>query len=185
MPAAPAVASVVSEGETVSDTEPDSSGGSLVDRVKGTAKNLAGTLTGNEDLKQEGELHQAKAGAAETAADLQALAAREQEKAELIARELQIDTERRRLAAEAAAEARQQQTEIERTAAEQRIAADTKRREAAVDQQTDAQRDALDRQGRRAATERQEVEQNAAQLEAQAAEAERAATVLDATNEEL
>src|SRR4051812_23686897 len=70
----------------VSAHDPGTTGG-LADRVKGVAKTLAGTVTGNEDLKREGELHHEKVEAAETAAELEATAEREQAKAELTARE--------------------------------------------------------------------------------------------------
>src|SRR3954467_4691640 len=122
---------------TVSEHDSGVTGG-FVDRVKGTAKTVAGTITGNEDLKREGELHQEKADAAETATHLEATAEREQAKAELTAREREIEIERRRVEAETAAETREQQVERERIAEEARIAAQTNAQEAAVDQQTAA-----------------------------------------------
>src|SRR3954447_7314218 len=145
---------------TVSEHDSGTTGG-FVDRVKGTAKTVAGTITGNEDLKREGELHQEKADATENAAHLEATAEREQAQAELTAREREIEIERRRVQAEVAAETREQQVERERVAEEARIAAQANAQETAIDQQADAREQALDRKERQAAAERVAAEQRA------------------------
>ena len=41
----------------MSETDAGVTRGGLVDRVKGTAKQVAGAITGNDDLNREGELH--------------------------------------------------------------------------------------------------------------------------------
>src|SRR3954467_3147502 len=169
---------------TVSEHDSGATGG-FVDRVKGTAKTLAGTITGNEDLKREGALHHEKADATETAAHLEATAAREQAKAELTAREREIEVERHRVVSEAAAETREQQAEHERVLEEAKIAARTDAQEAAVDQQAAAREQALNREERQAAAERVAAEGRAEQLKAQAANAERTAAALDSTAEEI
>lgn len=169
----------------MSDAESTTSGDGRIDRLKGTVKQVAGTITGNDELKREGELHHHRADAAKDAVRLMAAADREQDQAEVIAREQEIDIERARLEAETGAETREQQIEHERLAEEQRVAADEQRREAAVEQQAIAQQEALDRQERQVAVERADAERHASQLQAEAAEAARTAAQLDSASEEI
>ena len=61
-------------------------GGGLADRIKGTVKQAAGAVLGNEDLKREGELHHDKVDAAKTAKEAAAKAAQEHTEAELTTR---------------------------------------------------------------------------------------------------
>src|SRR6185437_10450154 len=98
----------------MSDVDPATKVGSVVDRLKGTAKQVAGTVTGDDDLTREGELHKEKARTAVEAAKAGATAEREQAKAQVVAREMEIEVERERLQAEATAEQRAQRAEIER-----------------------------------------------------------------------
>ena len=44
---------------------------SVTERLKGTAKSVAGVVLGNDDLKHEGELHKDKAEAATEAVKLE------------------------------------------------------------------------------------------------------------------
>jgi uncharacterized protein YjbJ (UPF0337 family) len=81
--------------------------GPLVERVKGTVKQVAGAATGNDDLKREGQLHHDKADAVTESAALEAQAEQEQAAADITAREreieIEIEIERERLAAATAA----------------------------------------------------------------------------------
>ncbi len=162
------------------DADPGATAG-LVERLKGTAKSVAGTLTGNDDLKREGELHHEKVAAAETAAELQAAAAREQAKADLVSREREIEIERQRVAAQAAADLREQDLERERDAEQQRVATESQRQLSTAEQQHAARQAELDRQEWSAATERADAQQRIAHLQADAARAEQTAAALDPT----
>src|SRR3954471_3690037 len=104
----------------MSDVDPVTKVGSVVDRLKGTVKEAAGTVTGNDELVREGELHKEKADTAVEAAKAEAEAEREQAKAELVGREKEIEVERQRLQAETAAEQRQHQAEADPHAAQAR-----------------------------------------------------------------
>lgn len=157
----------------------------LVDRMKGTAKQVAGAVTGNDDLRREGELHHDRAEALADAADLEADAAREQAAAELAEQERAITVERQRLAAEATAEARAAQVDRDRAAEEQRIAEDTRQREAAVEKDEASQLAGAARVEHLAEAERVESEQHAAELEDRAARAKAAAAALDDASEEI
>jgi uncharacterized protein YjbJ (UPF0337 family) len=64
----------------------DESKGCLADRVVGKAKAWAGAAVGNDDLRREGQLKQAKAEAADEAAESEELAAQRQAEAEVVAR---------------------------------------------------------------------------------------------------
>src|SRR4051794_32990500 len=88
----------------------------FVERIKGAAKRAAGSITGNELLTKEGELHEQKAEALQEAEMLDAEATQQHEEAELAARERELAAEEQRLAAEAAADARATRIEQEREA---------------------------------------------------------------------
>src|SRR5438309_4494457 len=108
----------------MSDVDPATKVGSVVERLKGSAKQVAGNVNGNRDLTHEGELHKEKAETAVEAAKAEAEAEREQAKAQVVTREKEIEAERERLQAETAAEQREQQAELARARAEQHIAAE-------------------------------------------------------------
>lgn len=92
--------------------------GGLADRVKGTAKSIAGSLTGNHDLQREGALHHERVDASVDAARLEATAHREKAKADIAAREARLDIESKRATAETTADAREQRIEHDRAVAE-------------------------------------------------------------------
>jgi uncharacterized protein YjbJ (UPF0337 family) len=169
----------------VSEQNPGSPGGGLMDRVKGTMKQVAGTVLGDDDLKREGELHHDKVEKANEAKDAAAKAAQEQTEADLVTREREIEIERQRIAAETAADARADQIERERAVEEQRIAAQTAQQEAAVERSKEAQQAAASQQVRDAAKQRLDAERRAADLEAEAKRSEQAAAVLDNATEEI
>jgi uncharacterized protein YjbJ (UPF0337 family) len=169
----------------VSESSYTSPAGGLVDRVKGTVKQVAGTVLGNDDLKREGELHHDKVDAANVAKEAAAKAAQEHTEAELVTREREIEVERQRIAADTATDARQQQIEREKAAEEARIAAETARRESAVEQQKVAEQSAATKLQQVAAKDRIEAERRAIDLEAEAKRSERAADVLDTAAEEI
>ncbi len=78
-----------------------------VDKMAGKAKQLAGAVTGNDELKHEGQLHEQKADAAREAQRLSAGAETEQAHAEVTAEQGEIEVGRQRLAAEETSEARE------------------------------------------------------------------------------
>src|ERR671910_684027 len=99
----------------------NASGGGLVDRLKGKAKEVAGSLLNDKQLEREGELHEEKADAAQAAKRREAEAAHERREADLVAQERDLKVEEQRLAAEETAEAREAAIERERAEEKQRI----------------------------------------------------------------
>src|SRR5690349_16864920 len=95
--------------------------GAFVERVRGKAMQVAGSVTRNEELKHEGELHEDKADDLNDAAELDAQAGQERARAEIAAREAELAAEEQRLAAEESAEIRELRVERERREAETRI----------------------------------------------------------------
>jgi uncharacterized protein YjbJ (UPF0337 family) len=169
----------------VSEPDQEAPVGGLIDRVKGTAKQVAGAVTGNEDLKREGQLHHEKVDAVHDAAERAKTAEREQAAAELTAREKEIAVEQQRLAADTAAVAREDQAEHDRAVAEQKIEAETAQREAGIERQKQVQLDTAARSEQHAAAERTEASEQAAKLEAEAARAKQTADALDKAAEEI
>ena len=68
----------------------DTEGSSLVERVKGKAKGLAGSVLGDRALQHEGALHEDKADAIDDAERLEADAAQQAEEAALAEREREL-----------------------------------------------------------------------------------------------
>jgi uncharacterized protein YjbJ (UPF0337 family) len=163
----------------MSERIPGAAGGGLVDRVVGKAKQAAGAVLGNDDLRREGALHEQKAAAAQQARELTFDADREQQRADLTGREREVEVERQRLLTEAAADRRQQEITQSETRAKASVDAEALRQEVAVEQQAAAQETAVDRAESRAVRERLAAEQQARTTEAQAAAAHRTADVLD------
>ena len=77
----------------------------LAERVKGAAKRLAGTVTGNDTLRREGELHEKKAADLDAAAQLEAEAAQHEREGDFRKREQRLHTEQAELTTEAVVEA--------------------------------------------------------------------------------
>jgi uncharacterized protein YjbJ (UPF0337 family) len=127
-------------------------------RVAGAAKQAAGALTDNQDLRAEGELQQEKADAAKQAKRADEFAEQKRAEAEATAREEELRVERERLAAEDATAAREQRAEQDRQAEQQQAARDTTVRKQATEQvaqvrEQDLRRDEVDAVHERAAAE--------------------------------
>src|SRR3954453_12067119 len=164
---------------TMSERIPGAAAGGLVDQVVGKAKQAAGAVLGNDDLRREGELHEDRADAAKQAAELATEAEREEQRAQLTEREREGEVERQRLQPEAAAARQQQQIEQSEAAAKAAVEADAVRKEVAVEQQAAAQEAVVDRVETQAVRERLPPQRGTAQIEAQADAARRTADVLD------
>ena len=67
----------------------------FMDRVKGKAKEIVGSVTGNDDLVDEGRLHEQKADAEQTAQKEAAAAAQTTAEAELVGKERELAAEPR------------------------------------------------------------------------------------------
>lgn len=119
-------------------------GGSIVDKVKGKAKEAVGTVIGDDQLVAEGKLHEAKAAAADDAVELSQTAAQKQAEADLTAREKDTAAELKRVSAEAdaaAAEKTIQSAKQSREAQAARDAATAKANVAATKRNRVAQSD--------------------------------------------
>src|SRR3954463_1326261 len=108
----------------MSERIPGAAAGGLVDQVVGKAKQAAGAVLGNDDLRREGELHEDRADAAKQAAELATEAEREEQRAELTGRGGGGGCERRRRQAEEAPDRQQQQIEQSEAAAKAAVEAD-------------------------------------------------------------
>jgi uncharacterized protein YjbJ (UPF0337 family) len=164
---------------TMSQRIPGTAAGGLIDKAVGKAKQAAGAVLGNDDLRREGVLHEQKAAAAKQATELTAEAEREQQRADLTGRQRETEVERQRLLTEAATDRRQQQIEQSEATAKASVEAQTVRKEVAVEQQAAAQEAAIDRAETQAVRERLAAEQDATALDAQAEADRRTADVLD------
>jgi uncharacterized protein YjbJ (UPF0337 family) len=158
--------------------------GGLTDRIKGTVKQVAGTVLGNEGLKREGVLHHEKVDAAKASVQAEAEATREHAEAKLNTREREIEIERQRIGAETAADSRVDEIERSRAVEERQIVTEAAQREAAVERTKTAEQSAAAQQERAAAHQRLQAGRRASELEAEAKRAEMAADVLDTAAEE-
>jgi uncharacterized protein YjbJ (UPF0337 family) len=156
--------------------------GNVTDRLLGKVKEVAGKVVGNEDLQEEGLLHQDKADAQDRAAREAAAAQVRGEHAEIVARERELEAERTRLAAERAAVAERDRLDRERAVAEQRVEADHARREQTVDRAAEVQEAAVDEAEAAAVRERMAAEAAARAADAAAERARERAAALDPTD---
>jgi uncharacterized protein YjbJ (UPF0337 family) len=153
--------------------------GGVFDRLKGKAKQVAGSVLENEQLEREGELHEEKADAAQEAKRREAEASQEREEADLVARERDLKIEEQRIAADETAEAREDAVERERAEKQQRIEREH------VERKADAARDERARQAQitadeqQAARERAQTRREASQAENEAEQARSTAETLD------
>jgi uncharacterized protein YjbJ (UPF0337 family) len=162
-------------------TPPEDRG--LLDRVAGKAKEIAGGVLGNNDLRDEGRLQQAKVEAGAEARDAAEAAERQAAKADLTTRERELEVERHRIAAEEAEAVEREQLERQRALAHANVEREAQLREAAVERQAEAQQAAIDRKEAGALADRLDAEAAARQTEQQAEQAKRTAAALDnATN---
>jgi len=160
-------------------TPPTDDGSSLVERVKGKAKGLAGAALGDSNLEREGQLHEQKADALDDADRLEGQAEQAQTDADLAARTHEIEVERRRLADEEAEARRTDELAQKREQDEARIEAQADRREQAVEAQADATEKAAAREQLEATRERSEELDAAGSLTDEAERARAQADALD------
>jgi uncharacterized protein YjbJ (UPF0337 family) len=153
--------------------------GNFVERLKGKAKQVVGSVTGNAELKHEGALHERKADAVDDAARLDALAEQERAHADITARERELAAEEQRLAAEESAELREARLERERRETEARIEREHDEREMVVERRQEAQQALVDADEARAAAARGEQLRTAAEITKETDEARSTAKVLD------
>ena len=158
-------------------SEPSRSG--LVERLKGAAKRAAGSMTGNDQLTREGELHEQKADAMQEAEVLDAEAKQQREEAELAARERELAAHEQRLAAENAADARSVRDEEARRAELERVEREHAARETSVEQEARRQRAAVAAEEAGAALARAAATRSADAIADEADQARHTAAVLD------
>src|SRR4051794_21088140 len=116
---------------TMTETSPDghTAGSPLVDKLKGKAKRLAGTITGNDGLKVEGRLHEERATANKDSHDLTGEALQPKAESQWPAREREILVGRQRIKAQVAGEQQEATIEPQGGAGRARIEAEPARRE--------------------------------------------------------
>jgi uncharacterized protein YjbJ (UPF0337 family) len=159
-------------------------GGGLVDRLKGKAKEVAGSVLGDEQLQREGELHEEKADSAQEAKRRAADAAHERDEADLVARERDVQIEEQRLAAEEAADAREAAVERERADEEQRIEREHVQRKADIARDERAAETQLIADEQEAARVRARARREASEVENEAEQARSTAEMLDRATDE-
>src|SRR5688500_11029140 len=101
-------------------------------KLKGTLKQVAGSLVGNDDLAREGELEQRKADAAARARELEAEAEHAEEKARVEAELAETVITQDRLRAEDRAEAREAEVDERNAREEQQVDAHFEHRQEAL-----------------------------------------------------
>ena len=158
-------------------TNEDSS--DFIERLKGTVKKLAGTITGDDLLKHEGELNAEKADAQQKADRLEAEAAHEREQAEIVARERELVAEEQQLRTEENVEALEESLKREHEQEEQRIERAHRRRQLAVETEQQAQQSAITTDEVLASRERAADHSQANQLDDEAERARATAEALD------
>jgi uncharacterized protein YjbJ (UPF0337 family) len=150
----------------------------LLDRVKGKAKRLLGSLTQDKALEREGVLHEQRADATREAHRLAREAGEEREVADLVAREQELTVEEARLAAEETVAGRQERLEREREATEHDLNRQEARRKAAAIQAERATEASIDHDEADAMRERMRAQHAPDALEADAQRARQAADQL-------
>jgi uncharacterized protein YjbJ (UPF0337 family) len=161
------------------ETRPTASGGGPLDRLKGKVKEVAGSILGNQDLREEGQLHQARANAEQEAQREAAQADQRQTEAQLAIKEKELAAERQQLMAEQAAESDRQRVEHDRRQAERQIERDFTQREAALDNEKQSQQWATIQAEAAALRERHDAEADAGRIDQAAEQARHAAARLD------
>ncbi len=156
---------------------PDDHG--VVDRLAGKAKQIIGSVVGNEDLREEGEIQRAKADAAERARDAIREAEAEAAKAEVQSRAAELQVERAEIIADAAAAV--ERDELERAEVIERARLDEAARGLAVNvnEENAAEAAAVQARAQRAEQERLAAEAEARRIEQAAAQAKQNASILE------
>ncbi len=158
---------------------PEKTTGGLAGRAVGKAKEVAGEVTGNEDLAREGRLQQAQGEAADDAAEARKDAEQAAAEARLEDEKAHVEEERQLLDTELAETRREDQIEADLGRAEQ--AADQRAADeiAAADSERRAQETIAERTDKLADAERREQGRAALELEDEARQAELRAEALD------
>jgi uncharacterized protein YjbJ (UPF0337 family) len=155
-------------------------GGGLVDRVMGKAKDVIGSITGNDQLRQEGALHQEKADAEHEAQRRATTADQIAAEAEVTSKAQELAAERDRLLAEEAEAAERDRLERESAQRQAKVEHDAATRQRAADRDDQAAKVAVASQEAAALNERQASVQSADRIEQEAQQARRRAEALDA-----
>ena len=155
-------------------------GTGFIDRMKGKAKEIVGSLMGNDELVDEGRLHEQKADAEQTAQKEAAAAAQTAAEAELISKERELAAERERLVAEAAEAAERDRLEHERATAHADLERAAATQKAAVERTERAELNAVAVDEVEAIKQQQSIEREADRVENAAEQARRRAAVLEA-----
>lgn len=169
-------------------TQPEgtnASGHTVFDKVAGKAKEVVGTVIGDETLVEEGELQQRKAATAKTAAELAAEAEQREAQAEVTAEQAANRVEQQRVAAELAERTRVQQLERERTEAEAAIEREAAQREVALERQHAVEERVLDARETEVVVDLADDAREAAAIELEAKRANAAADALESAQRNL
>jgi uncharacterized protein YjbJ (UPF0337 family) len=151
----------------------------LLGRVAGKVKEVAGEITGSEELAREGRLQHASVEAKQEADRRAEVAEQRQAEADLRTRQHEAEQERQRLQREAEAERREEAIEADRRRAEQAVEARAEQAQAEVDAAQEAREASADALEHQAEAQRAAHLDEAARLEDEARRAEAAANVID------
>lgn len=153
--------------------------GGLVGKLAGKAKEVTGSLAGNNDLAREGRLQQAQVEA-ETEADSAAVEARQTaEEARLAQDRSETELERRRLESELASHERDKQIERDRQEAELAARAEAERNQVEAERQRSLRESVAESAAQQAERERLAAAEDHIRLEQQARQAEAHANAID------
>jgi uncharacterized protein YjbJ (UPF0337 family) len=150
------------------------------DRLVGKAKEVAGSVLGNEELREEGQLHQQRARADAAAAKAEAAAGQREAMADVVVEERELAAERLRLKAGAAQMLEESRIEQDRQAEQSGLDDEARQLHTMSRHQELAEKQAAERMEATAMRERQVGEAEATRLESEASEARRLASRLDA-----
>ncbi len=147
----------------MSESTPSPAGG-MLDKLKGKAKQVIGSVTSNDDLKTEGQLQEKTGDAVRQARQAEVQADQEQAEAEVDAALAENAIEAQRLESEQAAEARQADVERDAAQTQKQIEQQFARREEAADQQAAQEQAAANREQIAAGQSRAKAEGDAARI---------------------
>lgn len=151
----------------------------LVDRIAGKSKEIAGTLVGNEDLKDEGRIQQRKVQADTDAAKADSEARLREAEAELAIEQTELEIERQRMDIETAQEEADTQIEFDRHAELVRVEEETRQQKYESRRLKGVQETSTDMAEAVALRQHQIEEAGAARTEDAAVEAQRAGELVD------
>jgi uncharacterized protein YjbJ (UPF0337 family) len=163
----------------MTEPSPESVAGGPLGKVVGKLKEVAGKVTGQEDLAREGRLQQAGADAERQAAEHEVVSEQASREADLERQRREAVLEREQLAAEV--QELDERDRIDREAAEQRAAveADSRQQQRAVQAETSRAVHDADRQKATAVSAHTRDAEEVARIEAAANRADGTADVLD------